>query len=159
MSELWTERTDRERALILSAVVLLGLMIFQLVFISPLHASHAQAKADLEVASRQLDVVNAELASTWMQEPASGASAIVGGEQLRKGLLQLANTRGLKVSRLQTGENGRLTLQFESAPPTLVYAWLAEAGKAYGAEPERASLFADEAGTVRASFEFSGAPS
>ena len=159
MSELWTARTDRERVLILSAMVLLGLMILQLAVISPLRASHVQAKADLEVASRQLDVVNAELASARVPRPAFGASAIVSGEQLRKGLLQLANSRGLKVSRLQTGENGRLTLQFESAPPTLVYAWLAEAGKTYGAEPERASLFAGEAGTVRASFEFAGAPS
>ncbi|KCZ55524.1 hypothetical protein HY29_11455 [Hyphomonas beringensis] len=140
-------------------MVLLGLMILQLAVISPLRASHVQAKADLEVASRQLDVVNAELASARVPRPAFGPSAIVSGEQLRKGLLQLANSRGLKVSRLQTGENGRLTLQFESAPPTLVYAWLAEAGKTYGAEPERASLFADEAGTVRASFEFAGAPS
>ncbi|RAN33876.1 hypothetical protein HY3_11955 [Hyphomonas pacifica] len=140
-------------------MVLVGLMLLQLVVITPLRASHAQAKADLEGASAQLDVVSAELVSRRMLRPSSGVPSIVYGEPLRKGLVQLANSRGLKVSRLQTGENGNLTLQFESAPPTLVYAWLADADKTYGAEPERAALFAAEAGTVRASFEFSGAPS
>jgi len=73
--------------------------------------------------------------------------------------LQLANATGLSVSRLQTADDGRLILQFERTVPTLVYAWLADADMRYGAVPERVTMFAEEAGYVRASFEFPGAGS
>lgn len=157
MTLFWTSRSPRERGLILLATGLLGLIILQFAVIAPLRAAGAQARLDLEAATRQLDVVTAELTAVAPQVAAGVPQA--SGETLRTGLLRLANARGLTVSRLQTGENGHLTLQFESAAPSLVYAWLAEAVKTYGAEPERVSMFAEEGGSVRASFEFAGRPS
>jgi type II secretory pathway component PulM len=158
MMGYWNSRTRREQALIGVAFLLLMVAVLQFAVVRPLMAAKADSELALEAASRQLDVVSTELA---MQVP-RGTSA--GGpratsQNLRSDLLQLANARGLSVSRLQTAENGRLILQFERTAPTLVFAWLADADQRYGAVPERVTMFAEEAGYVRASFEFAGGTS
>ena len=151
----WNSRTGRERALIGVALLLLIVALLQFAIVRPLMAAKADSKLALEAASRQLDVVSAELTSQTTRV-AGATAARASSQNLRSDLLQLANARGLSVSRLQTADDGRLILQFERTVPTLVYAWLADADMRYGAVPERVTMFAEEAGYVRASFEFAG---
>lgn len=151
----WNSRTGRERALIGVALLLVIVALLQFAIVRPLMAVKADSKLALEAASRQLDVVSAELTSQTTRV-AGATAARASSQNLRSDLLQLANARGLSVSRLQTADDGRLILQFERTVPTLVYAWLADADMRYGAVPERVTMFAEEAGYVRASFEFAG---
>lgn len=156
MSEFWTSRTPRERLLIGAAVFLAGLLLTQFGIVSPLRAANADARLGLEAASRQLDVVSTEVTRNG---PAVYTATKASDQDLRTGLLTIATARGLAVSRLQASDDGRLILQFDSASPTLIYAWLADTEQAYGAAPDRATLFAEDGGVVRASFEFAGAGS
>lgn len=151
----WNSRTGRERRLIGVALLLVIVALLQFAIVRPLMAAKADSKLALEAASRQLDVVSAELTSQTTRV-AGATAARASSQNLRSDLLQLANARGLSVSRLQTADDGRLILQFERTVPTLVYAWLADADMRYGAVPERVTMFAEEAGYVRASFEFAG---
>ena len=151
----WNSRTGRERGLIGVALLLVIVALLQFAIVRPLMAAKADSKLALEAASRQLDVVSAELTSQTARV-AGATAARASSQNLRSDLLQLANARGLSVSRLQTADDGRLILQFERTVPTLVYAWLADADMRYGAVPERVTMFAEEAGYVRASFEFAG---
>ncbi|KCZ66419.1 hypothetical protein L53_03610 [Hyphomonas sp. L-53-1-40] len=151
----WNSRTGRERAFISVALLLVIVALLQFAIVRPLMAAKADSKLALEAASRQLDVVSAELTSQTTRV-AGATAARASSQNLRSDLLQLANARGLSVSRLQTADDGRLILQFERTVPTLVYAWLADADMRYGAVPERVTMFAEEAGYVRASFEFAG---
>ena len=151
----WNSRTGRERALIGVALLLVIVALLQFAIVRPLMAVKADSKLALEAASRQLDVVSAELTSQTTRV-AGATAARASSQNLRSDLLQLANARGLSVLRLQTADDGRLILQFERTVPTLVYAWLADADMRYGAVPERVTMFAEEAGYVRASFEFAG---
>ena len=151
----WNSRTGRERGLIGVALLLVIVALLQFAIVRPLMAAKADSKWPLEAASRQLDVVSAELPSQTTRV-AGATAARASSQNLRSDLLQLANARGLSVSRLQTADDGRLILQFERTVPTLVYAWLADADMRYGAVPERVTMFAEEAGYVRASFEFAG---
>ncbi len=151
----WNSRTGRERGLIGVALLLVIVALLQFAIVRPLMAAKADSKLALEAASRQLDVVSAELTSQTTRV-AGATAARASSQNLRSDLLQLANARGLSVSRLQTADDGRLILQFERTVPTLVYAWLADADMRYGAVPERVTMFAEEAGYVRASFEFAG---
>ena len=155
MMGYWNSRTGRERALIGVALLLVIVALLQFAIVRPLMAAKADSKLALEAASRQLDVVSAELTSQTTRV-AGAPAARASSQNLRSDLLQLANARGLSVSRLQTADDGRLILQFERTVPTLVYAWLADADMRYGAVPERVTMFAEEAGYVRASFEFAG---
>jgi type II secretory pathway component PulM len=155
MMGYWNSRTGRERALIGVALLLVVVALLQFAIVRPLMAAKADSKLALEAASRQLDVVSAELTSQTTRV-AGATAARASSQNLRSDLLQLANARGLSVSRLQTADDGRLILQFERTVPTLVYAWLADADMRYGAVPERVTMFAEEAGYVRASFEFAG---
>ena len=155
MMALWTSRTDRERGLVALAVCVLVVAILQFGVLRPLLSAKANARMTLEAASRQLDVVSAEAIAGAAQASAA-RPAPVPAEALRSSLLQLATARGVSVSRLQTAEDGRLILQFERAAPGLVYAWLADVDQAHGLAPQRASLFAEGDGLVRASFEFAG---
>ncbi|WP_290496696.1 type II secretion system protein GspM [Hyphomonas sp. UBA4494] len=155
MMGYWNSRTGRERALIGVALLLVIVALLQFAIVRPLMAAKADSKLALEAASRQLDVVSAELTSQTTRV-AGATAARASSQNLRSDLLQLANARGLSVSRLQTADDGRLILQFERTVPTLVYAWLADADLRYGAVPERVTMFAEEAGYVRASFEFAG---
>ena len=151
----WNSRTGREQALIGVALLLVIIALLQFAIVRPLMAAKADSKLALEAASRQLDVVSAELTSQTTRV-AGATAARASSQNLRSDLLQLANARGLSVLRLQTADDGRLILQFERTVPTLVYAWLADADMRYGAVPERVTMFAEEAGYVRASFEFAG---
>ena len=151
----WNSRTGRERGLIGVALLLVIVALLQFAIVRPLMAVKADSKLALEAASRQLDVVSAELTSQTTRV-AGATAARASSQNLRSDLLQLANARGLSVLRLQTADDGRLILQFERTVPTLVYAWLADADMRYGAVPERVTMFAEEAGYVRASFEFAG---
>lgn len=155
MMGYWNSRTGRERALIGVALLLVVVALLQFAIVRPLMAAKTDSKLALEAASRQLDVVSAELTSQTTRV-AGATAARASSQNLRSDLLQLANARGLSVSRLQTADDGRLILQFERTVPTLVYAWLADADMRYGAVPERVTMFAEEAGYVRASFEFAG---
>ena len=155
MMGYWNSRTGRERALIGVALLLVIVALLQFAIVRPLMAAKADSKLALEAASRQLDVVSAELTSQTTRV-AGATAARASSQNLRSDLLQLANATGLSVSRLQTADDGRLILQFERTVPTLVYAWLADADMRYGAVPERVTMFAEEAGYVRASFEFAG---
>ena len=137
----WNSRTGRERALIGVALLLVIVALLQFAIVRPLMAAKADSK--LELTSQTTRVAGA-------------TAARASSQNLRSDLLQLANARGLSVSRLQTADDGRLILQFERTVPTLVYAWLADADLRYGAVPERVTMFAEEAGYVRASFEFAG---
>ncbi|RCL87192.1 type II secretion system protein GspM [Hyphomonas sp.] len=155
MMGYWNSRTGRERELIGVALLLVIVALLQFAIVRPLMAAKADSKLALEAASRQLDVVSAELTSQTTRV-AGATAARASSQNLRSDLLQLANARGLSVSRLQSADDGRLILQFERTVPTLVYAWLADADMRYGAVPERVTMFAEEAGYVRASFEFAG---
>ncbi|MEP0316527.1 MAG: type II secretion system protein GspM [Hyphomonas sp.] len=155
MMGYWNSRTGREQALIGVALLLVIVALLQFGIVRPLMAAKADSKLALEAASRQFDVVSAEITSQSARV-AGAPGARASSQNLRSDLLQLANARGLSVSRLQTADDGRLILQFERTVPTLVYAWLADADLRYGAVPERVTMFAEEAGYVRASFEFAG---
>lgn len=155
MMQYWNERSGREKGLLAVAALLGIFALAQFGVVRPVTAARADASMKLEAASRQLDVVSAELATrSTGTGPAKSSEASSGN--VRADLLQLANARGLSVSRLQTTDDDRLILQFEQAAPTLVYAWLADADDSYGIVPERVSMFAEPGGYVRASFEFVG---
>lgn len=158
MKTFWNSRAPRERILLLAAGILLGLIIIQFLVIAPLRSANTTARTNLETASRQLDTMSSQLA-VHAPQLAEQKSANGSAQDLRTSLLQLAKAQGLAVSRLQSGEDGRLILHFDAVAPTLIYAWLAEVEQSYGAVPDRASLFAEEDGRVRASFEFTGAAS
>ena len=63
MMGYWNSRTGRERGLIGVALLLVIVALLQFAIVRPLMAAKADSKLALEAASRQLDVVSAELTS------------------------------------------------------------------------------------------------
>lgn len=158
MMEFWNTRSMRERLLILLAGGLVAILLLNILVVRPLRAAQEEAAASVAVAARTLDAVAASRpAEAFGAVSAPGAS--LSGEQLRSRLADLASQRGLSVSRLQTGEQGSIVIQFDQATAPLLFAWLEVAEREYGAQPVRASVFAESSGSVRASFEFRGGTS
>lgn len=156
MMDYWTTRSVRERLLILLAGFLVAALLLNVLVIRPLRAAKEEAATSLAVASRTLDAVSA--ARPAGQSAAASVGAVSGGD-LRARLVDLATQRGLAVSRLQTGEQGAIVIQFDQAGTQVLFAWLDAAEQQLGARPARASVFAEASGTVRASFEFRGGAS
>ena len=154
MMEFWETRSTRERLLILMAFGLVAVLLLNLLAVRPLRAAHEEARASLAVAARTLDAVAASRPAG--ETVALPAAAPASAEDLRTHLVALAADRGLAVSRLQNSSNGDIVIQFDQAAAPLLYAWLESAERELGAEPAKASVFAEASGTVRASFEFRG---
>jgi general secretion pathway protein M len=154
MTEYWSTRSARERLLIVLAGLLVAVLLANLLVVRPLRAAKESAAASLAVASRTLDAVTAAR-PVANAGTASGVSAVE-GQDLRSRLVELAAQRGISVSRLQTSERGAIIIQFDQVSVQPLFAWLEAAERELGAEPAQASVFADTAGTVRASFEFRG---
>lgn len=157
MMDFWAARAPRERLLIVLSVGLMAALLLNLLMVRPLRTARDEASASLSVAARTLDGVSA--AQPLERAGAANATASVSGEALRTRLVDLATQRGLAVSRLQTSESGTLVIQFDNASAPLIFAWLESAERQLGAKPQRASLFAEASGSVRASFEFRGGAS
>jgi type II secretory pathway component PulM len=157
MMDFWMARAPRERLLIVFAMGLVAALLLNLLMVQPLRAARDEASASLSVAARTLDTISA--ARPMERAGAVTATATVSGETLRTRLVDLATQRGLAVSRLQTSESGALVIQFDNASAPLIFAWLESAERQLGATPQRASLFAEASGSVRASFEFRGGAS
>ena len=69
MMGYWNSRTGRERGLIGVALLLVIVALLQFAIVRPLMAAKADSKLALEAASRQLDVVSAELTSQTTRAP------------------------------------------------------------------------------------------
>jgi type II secretory pathway component PulM len=157
MMEFWSGRSLRERLLIVFAGFLASALLANVLIVRPLKAARDSAETSLEVASRTLDAVVAARPVDGGVAAAQPSSA--SGEELRARLVDLASQRGLAVSRLQSNERGSIIIQFDQASVQTLFAWLETAERQLGAQPAQASVFADNSGTVRASFEFRGGAS
>lgn len=154
MTEYWTTRSARERALILVAGGLVAVLLLNLLVVSPLRTAKAEAEAAVSIAARTLDAVSA--AAPAARQADGTGNVTVTGANLRGQLVELARQRGLAVSRLQSSEKGAIIIQFDQATTPLLFAWLETAERQTGARPAQAAVFAEASGGVRASFEFQG---
>ena len=157
MMDFWATRSVRERLLILLAFGLVTALALNLLVVRPLRSAEAKAADSLAVAARTLDAVSA--ARPAERAGAGPAAPTASGESLRAYLVDLASQRGLAVSRLQTSEQGAISIQFDNASAPLLFSWLEAAERQLDAVPSRASVFAEPSGTVRANFEFRGGAS
>ena len=109
MIDYWSTRSVRERMLILVAGLLFAVLLTNLLVVRPLRAAKENASASLAVASRTLDAVSASRPAV-NPGAVSGASGIA-AEDLRSRLVELASSRGISVSRLQSNERGAIIIQ------------------------------------------------
>ena len=152
MTDFWSSRSPRERALLALAGILTSVLLASLLVIRPALTARAAAEAKLDTSVRSLDAVIANAPQGAYTGTVSPATV----ETLRTGLVDLAARAGLAVSRLQAGDEGQVVVQFDAASPTLVFGWLERVEKQFGAAPTEVTLTGDREGNVRASFEFAG---
>ena len=152
MREIWFDRTPREQALISCAGFVAALLLLNIFLVRPMIAAKASASDALLRETRTLDLV---VRATKQANVAGQVSSTVHAEPaLRSGLIDLAQARGLSVSRLQSGKDGEISVEFDAASPQLIFSWLSDVESQFGALPLRASIFADTGDSVRASIQF-----
>lgn len=157
MMEWWNAREPREQLLVsIAAGLAIFALILQLLILPVLRSKAVNATTSAE-AAQTLDIVSAEMSARRSGISADGAG--VSGDDLRAGLVSLANRRGLSVSRVQGNEGNGVTLAMDAANPELFFAWLADIEATYNVTPSRLTLADNGAGAVRSSVSFAGAGS
>jgi len=152
MMAWWNDREPRERLLLAIAGGLLAFAIVLQFVLMPAVRSKTAQKARSVTAAQTLDLVVADAAAR--DERVAGGDMVASLDDLRAGIVDLANRRGLSVSRVQGGEAGSVTIAMDSASPELIMAWIADIEATYRARPSRVSLSNDGAGGVRSSVSF-----
>ena len=157
MREWWISREMNERRLMVLAGMLLGLIVFSQVILSPLKTARFEARENYQSSARALSIVRSELGALQMVSGDDGPALIMSADALRSAATQLALERGLKVSRLQTRVDGKIVISLEAADPRFVFAWLQEVELKLGASVSRFTANQGANGMIQASVDLQGA--
>jgi type II secretory pathway component PulM len=154
--QAWQRWTPQERIIvsILAGCTLLVGLLFGAIM--PVIESRAEAKTRLEGARLTASMVDQLVTQT----PQQGAMSL-GAVDLRSILIQLADQRGLSISRVEPSDEGRLNVVFDQVSGPALFDWLNACVEAGLGEPDRLSLRATEVpGRISANVSFrGGAPS
>ena len=142
----WDGREPRERLLLMGLGLVL--MIFLLVFalILPVQSVRAKAQSDLDRAKSELAIVSRiapNLGST-----ASGARAPFD----RSVLIDVARTHGVKLTRVQPGDDGSFAVWIDNAQTVSLYNVFSDLLSGYAVTMERVIVSADANGRLSAQF-------
>ena len=157
MMRWWSGLAQREQILVATAAVLtvlFGLWQFMLV---PTFAAQDRARSDLlqarTVLSRVQEAYGRQRAS---YESVSANLAATSSDALKAEVTRTARDKGLAIARLQTGDDGTISLLFESADPRVFFFWLEEAETRLGGRVARLTKEQAGGGNIRANDEYEG---
>ncbi len=156
MMNWWRGREDNERRLMLVAGALLGILVIVQMLVTPLRAGNDTDKSGFESSVRSLRVVRTELGAAKLLVADEQNGNSLNTDTLRSATTGLALERGLSVSRIQTGIDGKVTVSLEDADPRLVYAWLADVESKIGASIMRVSIARGQSGLIQVVVDFKG---
>lgn len=150
----WRARTANEQRLLsVLAVLLIGLLISE-ALIKPLFSARAEARrAYLSAAQALAEVANgAQRAAALQAQPSAGNSA--SAQSVRSLAGRTAREAGLRITRIQPGDQGRLTLWIDAVPTGILMTWLHRLSHDHGVRVERATITANrDETTVRAQID------
>ncbi|MGF1605438.1 MAG: type II secretion system protein GspM [Rhodothalassiaceae bacterium] len=156
VTDWWQGLTARERLLIAMMVAtMLAVAIYFGVY-RPLTGYHAQAVRAYAAAQDMAQEVAIGLArADQLEQQAERRPAV--RESVRVAAGQTARALGLTISRLQPGQDGRVTLWLDEVAAPLLFQWLAELETAHGVVVARASVTPGRGqSTVNAQIELMG---
>lgn len=134
----WNAAAPRERLLIGIAGGLTVLVILVFGLLQPLLTAKAEARIGLERA--QQDQMLVERAVRTVQAAAVGAGPARDSDAFRADATRAAQSKGLAISRLQSGDDGSVQFVFSDAAAPEIFAWLQEVSQLPGGKPIGASL-------------------
>lgn len=141
MSAWWSSLSVRERALLMVAGALIGLVVYFLGLYRPLSAAAEASERRALAAIREAGAIEAS-ASRLAAAPAPAAPVATGGS-LRADASNLAAEAGLKIARMQPEGDRALTIVLERAPANLALGWIARLETERGIVVERLTIEQD----------------
>ena len=145
MRAWWEMREPRERILLLVLGALVSLFIVIFAIVLPLQSARDNAQTALTRAQADLQLVN-RIAPN-LSGPTTNRAQFN-----RAALVRTAGERGIKLARMQPGENGALSVWIDEVSTESLYGLFTELMTNYTAVPERVSISADQNGTLSAQF-------
>lgn len=153
----WNGLAPRERALVGTAGALTVLFVLWQFILVPMFAAQERARSDLvqarTVLTRVQEAYGRQRASN---EAASANLAATSTDALKAEVTRTARDKGLAIARLQTGDDGSISLLFESADPRIFFFWLEEAETRLGGRVTRLTMEQAGGGNIRANVDFEG---
>lgn len=145
MRTWWDSREPRERMLLLILSVLMGLFLLVFAVILPIQSMRSEADSDLVRAQADLRLV---------QRVAPTLSASTGSRAPfnRAALVQSAGAHGIKLARMQPGDDGVLSVWIDDVSTESLYDLFEDIMGTYAVTPERVSVSADRNGVLSAQF-------
>ncbi|MDJ0920786.1 MAG: type II secretion system protein GspM [Henriciella sp.] len=157
MNAWWNDLAPRERVLIGTAAVLTVLFILWQFILVPTFTAQDRARAELTqartVLTRVQEAYGRQRASP---EDLSANLAATSTDALKTEITRAASDKGLAIARLQTGEDGSISLLFDSADPRIFFFWLEEVETRLGGRVARLTMEQAGGGNIRANIEFEG---
>jgi len=155
MSEWWTDRQPRERALLLGVAALVCAFALAQFLLLPLIHYRAAAQAEHEAALAMLTEVEAGARAVHALRAAAGERPEGAG---RTAVATTATELGLVITRLQPLETTELDVWLDDVDSKLLYAWVGRLQER-GIPVTRASIQKSDGATVSAQITFAGGPS
>lgn len=146
LSNWWDAREPRERLLLLGLGVVLALFVLVFAVIFPLQSARANAQSDLNRAKSELAIVS-RLA------PTLGAAGT--GDRApfdRSVLVSVARDRGVKLTRVQPGDDGSFSVWIDDAPTDRLYGVFDDLLSDYAVMMDRVIVSGDANGRLSAQF-------
>jgi len=156
MTDIWKNRSGREKALVVVATGLLGFFLLWQFAFKPLvnwpkaqERALKQAELDLQIMQRgQLALQVQSLDST------NATITVLVPSDFQTTITKLAQDKGLTISRRQPGGEGELTLWLENTTSTAFYGWVDDLTNSYNVSLVRAQLNRNDNANIRAQVTF-----
>lgn len=145
MRTWWDSREPREQVLLTILAALVGLFLLVFAVLLPAQAAQSEAQADLQRAQSDWQLVH-RVAPTLSVSNANRAPFS------RAALIRAAGQHGIKLARMQPGDEGALSVWIDDVSTEALYGLFEDLMTDYSVVPERVSIGADQNGALSAQF-------
>lgn len=162
MMEWLQERSPREKALLIGAIILTAIILFTLIVVGPVLRANSDANLRYQNTARALDSVVLginQIQAAQVRGRSEVASAVLSPDQIRARIVASAQTTGLAPTQLRNESDGSVSAVFRDTDSRLLFAFLQLLSTREGVTPKVATLTRTENGLVSATFEFVGSGS
>lgn len=133
IQRFWMERSQREQMMLAVMGVLAGLVLLQILVISPLLDTHQRAREDYAASMRMYRSMEADIQR--YAEIRTGETSFSNASQpLRTVAGSVALGHGISIARMIPSDDGRLTVNIARAESQALMSWLIDLETRYGVE-------------------------
>ena len=156
MNAAWTNRTPRERGLILLAAMLVSVALAWQVVLNPLLRLRSETMNSHMRASQTLVLLSQIERREVQAIPEAGAQRLplLAADDIEREVVRLAALQGLELKTAGT-ENYTTGVSLTNTDPGLIFGWLSDVEMHTGVTILRAEITRIDTGLVDATFEFS----